>query len=77
MSETNGKWRIKSARTVYSNRWIVVREYQSVAPTGADSLYGLVHMNNIALGVLPIDAEGRTILIRFKVFNQMRCIDEF
>jgi 8-oxo-dGTP pyrophosphatase MutT (NUDIX family) len=63
MTDKPGKWRIRSGRTVYSNRWIVVREYQTVAPTGADALYGLVHMNNLALGVLPIDAEGKTILI--------------
>ena len=35
---TSNKWRIKSARTVYSNKWIAVREYQTVAPTGADAL---------------------------------------
>jgi 8-oxo-dGDP phosphatase len=63
MSEAPRKWRIKSARTVYNNRWIAVREYQTVAPTGADALYGLVHMHNLALGVLPIDANGDTILI--------------
>lgn len=63
MTEKTGKWRIRSARTVYANRWIRVREYQTVAPTGADALYGLVHMNNLALGVLPIDPQGRTILV--------------
>jgi len=63
MSDTPSKWRIRSARTVYSNRWITVREYQTVAPTGADALYGLVHMHNLALGVLPIDENGCTILI--------------
>ena len=63
MTDTPARWRIKSARTVYSNRWITVREYQTVAPTGADALYGLVHMHNLALGVLPIDAEGNTVLI--------------
>jgi 8-oxo-dGTP pyrophosphatase MutT (NUDIX family) len=63
MSDTPAKWRIKSARTAYSNRWITVREYQTVAPTGADALYGLVHMHNLALGVLPIDEYGQTILI--------------
>jgi 8-oxo-dGTP pyrophosphatase MutT (NUDIX family) len=60
---SSGKWRIKSARTIYSNKWIMVREYQTVAPTGADAQYGLVHMHNHAIGVLPIDEEGRTILI--------------
>ena len=63
MSDAPTRWRIKSAREVYSNRWITVREYQTVAPTGADALYGLVHMHNLALGVLPIDEQGQTILI--------------
>ncbi|MDP3495418.1 MAG: NUDIX hydrolase [Hyphomonadaceae bacterium] len=63
MSDAPNRWRIRSARTVYSNRWITVREYQTVAPTGADALYGLVHMHNLALGVLPIDENGQTVLI--------------
>lgn len=63
MNDTPGKWRIRSAKTVYTNRWISVREYNTVAPTGADALYGLVHMHNLALGVLPIDHEGKTVLV--------------
>jgi 8-oxo-dGTP pyrophosphatase MutT (NUDIX family) len=63
LSDAPKKWTIKSARTVYSNRWIKVREYQTVAPTGADAQYGLVHFQNLALGVLPIDEQGQTILI--------------
>jgi len=63
MTDLPKPWRIKSVRTVYNNRWIAVREYQAVAPTGADALYGLVHPHNLALGVLPIDEEGNTILV--------------
>lgn len=63
MNDTPKKWRIRSARNVYANKWITVREYQTVAPTGADALYGLVHMKNLALGVLPIDENGQTILV--------------
>lgn len=63
MSDASRKWRIKSARTVYNNRWIMVREYQTLAPTGADAQYGMVHLHNHALGVLPIDENGQTILI--------------
>ena len=62
MSEAR-KWTIRSAKTVYRNRWIAVREYETVAPTGADAQYGLVHYNNRALGVLPIDDEGSTLLV--------------
>ena len=63
MTDAPARWRIKSARKVYSNRWITVREYETVAPTRADALYGLVHMHNLALGVLPIDQDGCTVLI--------------
>lgn len=62
MTQPN-KWRIRSARTIYNNPWIRVREYQTVAPTGADALYGLVHLHNLAIGIVPIDEEGKTILI--------------
>ena len=63
MTGKPSKWRIKSARTIYNNRWIMVREYETVAPTGADAQYGLVHPHNLAIGILPIDAEGNTILV--------------
>lgn len=63
MTDAPKKWRIKSARTIYNNRWIMVREYETVAPTGADAQYGLVHMHNMALGVLPLFENGDTILI--------------
>ena len=63
MTGKPNKWRIKSARTIFNNRWIMVRQYETVAPTGADAPYGLVHMHNFALGVLPIDENGDTILI--------------
>ncbi len=60
---TKPNWAIREGRTVYENRWIRVREYQAVAPTGAPALYGLVHMKNLALGVVPIDDEGCTFLV--------------
>jgi 8-oxo-dGTP pyrophosphatase MutT (NUDIX family) len=57
------RWSIRSGRTVYDNKWIAVRDYEAVAPTGAPARYGLVHFKNLAIGVLPIDAEGRTVLV--------------
>lgn len=57
------RWTTLSSRLVYDNRWINVTEHQTLAPTGAPALYGVVHMKNLALGVLPIDADGCTILV--------------
>lgn len=63
MADDRKHWRIKSARNIYSNPWICVREYEAVAPTGAPAQYGLVHVRNLALGVVPIDEDGCTILV--------------
>lgn len=67
------KWQRKTERVVYDNPWITVREYDAVAPTGAPALYGAVHFKNLALGVLPIDDEGQTILVGQERF----CFDAY
>ncbi len=54
---------IKSARTVYENPWMTVREYQTEAPTGKPALHGLVSFRNYALAVLPLHADGRVTLV--------------
>ncbi|MEZ5937327.1 MAG: NUDIX hydrolase [Hyphomonadaceae bacterium] len=70
MSEDSSKnggsgpgWRKLAERPVYDNRWIRVTEFDVVAPTGAEGIYGLVHFKNLAVGVVPIDDTGCTILI--------------
>jgi 8-oxo-dGTP pyrophosphatase MutT (NUDIX family) len=63
MNDAPKKWTVKSEKTVYSNKWITVREYQTIAPTGADALYGLVHYHNHAIGILSVDQGGATVLV--------------
>ncbi len=66
------RWTSRSSQTVFDNRWITVRNHDAIAPTGVETDYGVVHMKNLALGILPIDDQGRTLLVgqeRF-VFDQ-------
>ena len=56
-------WRILSGQTVYDNPWIRLRRYAAVAPTGASADYALVHFKKIAVGVLPVDADGSVHLV--------------
>ena len=56
-------WRIRRSVTRFANPWIEVREIDCLAPTGVEAVYGLVHFRNLAVGVLPIDAEGMTWLV--------------
>lgn len=56
-------WRTLTSRVAYDNAWITVREDQVIRPDGAPGIYGVVHMKNTAVGVLPIDDEGYTYLV--------------
>lgn len=56
-------WQTESVDTVYDNPWIEVTHRNVIAPTGKPGIYGKVHFKNLALGVVPIDAEGNTYLV--------------
>jgi 8-oxo-dGTP pyrophosphatase MutT (NUDIX family) len=63
MTPTGRPWRVLEEREVYQNPWIRVREYQAEAPTGAQTLYGVVGFRNQAIGVLPLYPDGTTVLV--------------
>jgi 8-oxo-dGTP pyrophosphatase MutT (NUDIX family) len=58
-----GPWTRLSSREVYANPWIQVREDQILHPDGSPGLYGVVHMRNAAVGVVPVDEAGRVVLV--------------
>lgn len=59
----NGPWTVRGARTVFDNPWIRVVDHDAVGPDGAPRNYGVVRFKNRAIGVLPIDADGRVPLV--------------
>ena len=63
MSERRGPWTIKARREIYENSWIRITEHDVLNPNGNAGIYGVVGLQNIAIGVLPIDREGRTWLV--------------
>lgn len=63
-SAQRGPWRRLSSDTVYDNRWISVRHERVITPAGSDGIYGVVHFKNRAVGIVPVDAEGYTWLVR-------------
>ncbi len=59
-----GGWREKSRVEVYDNPWISVTHSEVITPAGTDGIYGLIHFKNTAVGVVPIDDQGNTWLVR-------------
>ncbi len=61
--ETRGPWGLRAARRVYDNPWIAVTEHDVIRPDGGDGLYGVVSFKNVAVGVLPVFANGDVMLV--------------
>lgn len=59
-----GLWQELSRECVYENPWIEVTHRQVVTPAGTDGIYGVVHFKNRAVGILPLDDEQNTWLVR-------------
>jgi 8-oxo-dGTP pyrophosphatase MutT (NUDIX family) len=56
-------WTTRGSRQVYENPWIAVREDQVTRPDGLAGIYGVVHYKNKAVGVLPVEDDGRVWLV--------------
>lgn len=59
MNHEQNNWIINSEQIQYDNPWITVTEYKVINPSGKDGIYGKVHFKNIAIGILPVDIDGK------------------
>jgi 8-oxo-dGTP pyrophosphatase MutT (NUDIX family) len=59
-----GPWQRLQVQQVYDNPWISLTHEQVVTPAGTEGIYGVVHFKSRALGIIPIDDEGHTWLVR-------------
>lgn len=64
LREKVGGWKTKSSAVVYENAWLKVSHEEVITPKGTDGIYGVVHFKNTAIGVVPIDDEGNTWLVK-------------
>jgi len=59
-----GPWRRLRVQSVYDNAWIGVTHENVITPAGTAGIYGVVHFKSRAIGIVPIDDEGYTWLVR-------------
>lgn len=62
MTEDN-PWRKRGARTLFDNPWISLVDHDAIDPAGVPRAYAIVRFKKLAVGVLPIDADGRVHLV--------------
>lgn len=63
MNSQRNPWQTRHSKVVYQNPWICVREDQVINPAGNNGLYGVVDFQALAIGIIPIDADGQTWLV--------------
>lgn len=63
IDESRNPWTLLSSEVRYESPWIRVVHHEVRHPKGAPGIYGVVHYKNLAVGVLPVDSDGRTWLV--------------
>jgi 8-oxo-dGTP pyrophosphatase MutT (NUDIX family) len=61
--EDGDPWIVKGVTHAFENDWFRIDEHDVVRPDGAPGYYGVVRIRRVAVGVLPIDAEGGVHLV--------------
>lgn len=54
---------VQSRETRYRNDWIIVEHQDVIRPDGSAGIYGVVRIANLAVGVLPVHADGSVELV--------------
>ena len=62
MSDKN-PWKINGSKKIYENPWIRVDEHDVIQPKGAKGIYSVVHFQNLAIAILPLDENHNTWIV--------------
>lgn len=58
-----GPWTVTDEGVAYENPWIRVDHHRVIHPDGSPGIYGVVRFANVAVGVLPVFADGTVPLV--------------
>ncbi len=56
-------WKTLKSDLVYESAWISVTKHDVITPAETPGIYSVVHFKNLAIGVLPLDAEYNTWVV--------------
>ena len=63
MNKETNPWQIVAEKNIYDNKWINLKEYDVINPSGGNGIYGKVHFKNHAIGIVPLDEQYNTWLV--------------
>ena len=60
---TKNPWKTLETTVPYSNPWMRISHNEVINPAGGKGIYGVVQFKNLAIGILPLDADNNTWLV--------------
>jgi 8-oxo-dGTP pyrophosphatase MutT (NUDIX family) len=63
MEQKRGPWTILSSAQGYKNPWVEVTHHEVLRADGSPGVYGVVGFQNLAIGILPLFADGTVPLV--------------
>ncbi|GAN00006.1 ADP-ribose pyrophosphatase [alpha proteobacterium U9-1i] len=61
--EDGDPWTVKSVSQPFANDWFKIDTHAVIHPGGAEGTYSVIRIRRLAVGVLPIGADGRVHLV--------------
>ncbi len=61
--EDGDPWTVKSVKRAFENDWMAIDTYAVIHPGGAEGAYSVMRPRRLAVGVLPIEADGSVHLV--------------
>lgn len=62
-NDARNPWTVKRKTQPFENNWFRIDAHEVVRPDGADGTYDVIRIRRLAVGVLPIDANGDVHLV--------------
>lgn len=62
--EKVGGWQTLSSQKMYENPWISLHHQEVRRPNGSEGIYGLVHFKGHATGIVALDEDNNTWLVK-------------
>lgn len=62
-ADAGNPWTVKRKSQPFENAWFRIDAHEVVRPDGADGNYDVIRIRRLAVGVLPIDADGAVHLV--------------
>jgi 8-oxo-dGTP pyrophosphatase MutT (NUDIX family) len=59
-----GPWVRRTRRVAYQNPWVTIWHDEVTRPDGQPGVYGVVHFEGLAVGVIALDEDDRIALVR-------------